>query len=95
MWTPPARILLFRQNGSFQSALPGPVIPDLELPYTEEECQPSPLEDEKDEEMVDGAIAKDQREFGGNATEGGGRDRSAKVEVQDKVAEDESHVKID
>jgi hypothetical protein len=38
--------------------LPEPVIPDLELPYTEEECADLPPEEEEDEEMAEGEMTE-------------------------------------
>lgn len=45
------------KQGFFKNVLE-PVTPDLELPYTEEESQPLPPEDEEDEEMTNGAVAE-------------------------------------
>lgn len=54
-----------------------------------------PPEDEEDDEMADGATAKEQGKSGDNAAEGGNQDKSTEAENQDKAAEDESHVEID
>lgn len=49
--------------------LPEPVIPDLELPYTEEECADLPPEEDEDEEMAEAEAGKDKTAEGGT-TEG-------------------------
>lgn len=47
-----ARVMVIEPESGFSKQLPQPVVPDLELPYTKEECQPLPPEDDEDEEMT-------------------------------------------
>lgn len=80
--------MVIQLESGFLKQLLVPIIPDLELPYTEEECQPLPLEDD-DEEMAEAEQQQDRA--GDNAAKGGDRDKSAEAEAQDKAAEDEIH----
>lgn len=82
------------ESGIFRQLLE-PDVPDLELPYTEEECQPLPPEDDEDEEMLNGAEAEQLGGTGENVAEDGDHNKSAEAETQDKVAEDEIYVQID
>ncbi|KAG5535005.1 hypothetical protein RHGRI_022945 [Rhododendron griersonianum] len=47
-----AGVLVVESDSDFRRQLPPPVIPDLELPYTEEECAPLPPEEDEDEDEV-------------------------------------------
>lgn len=89
-----AAVMLIELGVGFLNQLPEPVIPYLELPYTEEECQPLLPEDD-DEEMADGAEAEQQGGSGDNVAEGGDQNKSAEEENQDRAAKDEIHVEID
>ncbi|KAF7126442.1 hypothetical protein RHSIM_Rhsim11G0109500 [Rhododendron simsii] len=54
-----AGVMAIQPESGFLKQLPEPVVPDLDLPYTEEECQPLPPE-EDEEEMVDASAAEPQ-----------------------------------
>ncbi|KAF7135551.1 hypothetical protein RHSIM_Rhsim08G0126400 [Rhododendron simsii] len=82
-----AGVMVIEPELGFLKQLLEPVVPDLELPYTEEECQLLPPEEDEDEQMTD--AERQQEGIGENVAEGGGRGKFAKAEAQDKVAEDE------
>ncbi|KAG5550328.1 hypothetical protein RHGRI_015328 [Rhododendron griersonianum] len=48
-----AGVLVVEADSKFLQQLPPPVIPDLRLPYSEEECAPLPPEEDEDEEMAE------------------------------------------
>ncbi|KAG5516531.1 hypothetical protein RHGRI_037293 [Rhododendron griersonianum] len=48
-----ADAMVVEADSIFLKQLPQPVIPNLELPYTEEECVPLPPEEDEDKEMAD------------------------------------------
>lgn len=48
-------VMVSQPESGFLKQFPEPVIPDLELPYTEEECALLPPEDDEDEEMAEGS----------------------------------------
>ncbi|KAF7149920.1 hypothetical protein RHSIM_Rhsim02G0101700 [Rhododendron simsii] len=48
-----AGVMAIEPESGFLKQLPEPIVPDLELPYTEEECLPLPPKDD-DEEMTEG-----------------------------------------
>ncbi|KAE9452821.1 hypothetical protein C3L33_15271, partial [Rhododendron williamsianum] len=48
-----AGVMVIRAEPGFLKQLPEPIVPDLELPYTEEECAPLPPEEDEDKEMAD------------------------------------------
>ncbi|KAF7150811.1 hypothetical protein RHSIM_Rhsim02G0015100 [Rhododendron simsii] len=54
-----AGVMAIQPESGFLKQLPDPIIPNLDLPYTEEECQPLPPE-EDEEEMVDASAAEPQ-----------------------------------
>lgn len=90
-----AGVMVIEPGVGFLKQLPEPVVPDLELPYTEEECQPLPPEDEEDDEMADGSAVEEQGKSGGSkgreAEDGdGNQEKSAEMEHQEKAAEDET-----
>lgn len=51
-----AGVMVIQPESGFLRQLPEPVIPDLELPYTEDECAPLPPEEDEDEEMAEGVV---------------------------------------
>ncbi|KAG5561523.1 hypothetical protein RHGRI_004532 [Rhododendron griersonianum] len=48
-----AGVLVVEADSTFLQQLPPPVVPDLELPYSEEECAPLPPEEDEDEVMAE------------------------------------------
>ncbi|KAF7152420.1 hypothetical protein RHSIM_Rhsim01G0019100 [Rhododendron simsii] len=61
-----AGVMAIQPESGFLKQLPDPIIPNLDLPYTEEECQPLPPE-EDEEETVDASAAEPQSNVGGAA----------------------------
>ncbi|KAG5545492.1 hypothetical protein RHGRI_017851 [Rhododendron griersonianum] len=53
-----AGVLVVETNSTFLQELPPPVIPDLELPYIEEECAPLPPEEDEDVVMAEASVQK-------------------------------------
>ncbi|KAF7126485.1 hypothetical protein RHSIM_Rhsim05G0211400 [Rhododendron simsii] len=47
-----AGVMAIQPESGFLKQLPEPVVPDLDLPYTEEECQPLPPEEDDEEAVV-------------------------------------------
>ncbi|KAF7148390.1 hypothetical protein RHSIM_Rhsim03G0041500 [Rhododendron simsii] len=47
-----AGVMAIQPESGFLKQLPEPVVPDLDLPYTEEECQPLPPEEDDEETVV-------------------------------------------
>ncbi|KAF7123849.1 hypothetical protein RHSIM_Rhsim12G0055300 [Rhododendron simsii] len=72
-----AGVMAIQPESGFLKQLPELIVPSLDLPYTEEECQPLPPE-EDDEEMVDVPHAKPQ-----SNVEGGTR----RVATDDQVVD--------
>ncbi|KAF7114526.1 hypothetical protein RHSIM_RhsimUnG0084400 [Rhododendron simsii] len=54
-----AGVIAIQPESGFLKQLPEPIVPSLDLPYTEEECQPLPPA-EDDAEMVDVPLAEPQ-----------------------------------
>ncbi|KAG5547934.1 hypothetical protein RHGRI_013572 [Rhododendron griersonianum] len=51
-----AGVLVVEADSKFLQQLPPPVIPDLQLPYTEEECDPLPPEEDEDVVMAEASV---------------------------------------
>ncbi|KAG5563146.1 hypothetical protein RHGRI_005787 [Rhododendron griersonianum] len=51
-----ATVLVVETDTQFRQQVPPPVIPDLRLPYTEEECAPLPPEEDKDVVMAEASV---------------------------------------
>ncbi|KAG5558331.1 hypothetical protein RHGRI_008306 [Rhododendron griersonianum] len=68
-----AGVMAIQPESGFLKLLPEPVVPDLELPYTEEECAPLPPEEDEEEAMA----------------EASGLEKPAEGEKQDKAADAE------
>ncbi|KAG5550370.1 hypothetical protein RHGRI_015357 [Rhododendron griersonianum] len=51
-----ATVLVVETDTQFRKQVPPPVIPDLRLPYTEEECAPLPPEEDEDEVMAEASV---------------------------------------
>ncbi|KAG5553168.1 hypothetical protein RHGRI_011140 [Rhododendron griersonianum] len=51
-----AGVLVVETDSKFLQQLPPPVIPDLLLPYTEEECAPLPPEEDEDVVMAEASV---------------------------------------
>lgn len=91
-----AELMVIEPESGFLKQLLEPVLPNLELPYTEEECQPLPPEDDEDEEMADQAeIEQQQGRTGENVAKEGDHNKYVEAETQDKAAGDELHVQIE
>lgn len=74
-----AGVMAIQPESGFLKQLPELVIPDLELPYTEEECQPLPPEEDEDEEIVDGGEK-------GQPADDDAQDKAAEANGQNEVA---------
>ncbi|KAF7123711.1 hypothetical protein RHSIM_Rhsim12G0099500 [Rhododendron simsii] len=72
-----AGVMAIQPESGFLKQLPEPMVPDLDLPYTEEECQPLPPE-EDDEEIIGASLAEAQVEVEGT-TEKDAVDEQTKV----------------
>ncbi|KAG5521172.1 hypothetical protein RHGRI_033655 [Rhododendron griersonianum] len=75
-----ADVLVVETDNKFRQQLPPPVIPDLRLPYTEEECAPLPPEEYEDEEMAEASVQEKPSEGGEK------QDQAAPAEGKDGAA---------
>lgn len=78
-----AGVMAIQPESGFLRQLPEPDVPDLELPYTEEECAPLPPEEDEDEEMAKGTENE-------KPAEGEGKDRATEAESQKEVVAKEN-----
>lgn len=78
-----AGVMAIQPESGFLKQLPELVIPDLELPYTEEECRPLPSEEDEDEEMADGGEK-------GQPADNDTQDKAAEVDGQNEVVIEEN-----
>ncbi|KAF7113334.1 hypothetical protein RHSIM_RhsimUnG0136200 [Rhododendron simsii] len=79
-----AGVMAIQPESEFLRQLPEPEVPSLDLPYTEEECLPLPLEDD-DEEMIEADHQQGRvEEHAGEAS-----NREGSTDAHDKVAKAE------
>lgn len=78
-----AGVMVIQPESGFLKQLPEPVIPDLELLYTEEECAPLPPEEDEDEEMAEASEVE-------KPAKGEKEDRATEAEGQKEVAATEN-----
>ncbi|KAG5525280.1 hypothetical protein RHGRI_031831 [Rhododendron griersonianum] len=78
-----AGVMIIQPESGFLRQFPKPIIPDLELPYTEKECAPLPLEEDEGEDMAEASEVE-------KPADGEKEDRATEAEGQQEVAATEN-----